>query len=161
MNLEEFNTCVNLHSKIVYRYILKYIADTEMAKDILQESFLKMWIYHKNIKFSKSKSYLFATAYNKMLNQIKKDSKKESINNVNQQIFSHNEQYSDLKEILEKALNQLSEKQKTVFLLRDYGGHTYEEIEKLTDLSKAQVKVTIHRSRHVIRQYIRKLELIF
>jgi RNA polymerase sigma factor (sigma-70 family) len=161
MNLEEFNTCVDLHSEIVYRYILKHTLDAEMAKDILQESILKMWQYHENIKFSKSKSYLFATAYNKMLNQIEKDSKKESINNVGQQILSHNEQYSDLKEILDEALDQLPEIQKSVVLLRDYQGYNYQEIGEITGLTASQVRVYLFRARCALKQYIGRMDIVF
>jgi DNA-directed RNA polymerase specialized sigma24 family protein len=41
MNPEEFNTCVDLYTDIVYRFIRRYLPDNEMAKDILQDSFLK------------------------------------------------------------------------------------------------------------------------
>jgi RNA polymerase sigma factor (sigma-70 family) len=83
MNVEEFNTCVDLYTDIVYRYIKRYLSDSEMAKDILQDSFEKMWIKHKKIDSNKSKSYLITTAYNTAINQILKNKKMEYIDNIN------------------------------------------------------------------------------
>jgi len=160
MNTEEYNTCIDLHSDKVYRFILKNIHDKEIAKDIIQDSYEKMWINHKNIDFAKSKTYLFTTAYHTMIDLIRKNNKKEDLNNVEEEIFSQSGQYSDLKEILNKAMNFLPEDQRAVIMLRDYEGYSYEEIGEITSLNESQVKVYIYRARMFLKQYIGKMELV-
>ena len=66
----------------------------------------------------------------------------------------HSEQYSDVKKILNDALNLLPEIQKAVITLRDFEGYSYEEIGKITDLNESQVKVYIYRARLFLKQYI-------
>lgn len=53
----------------------------------------------------------------------------------------------DLKDALDHALNQLPQIQKSVVLLRDYEGYSYEEIGQLANLSESQVKVYLFRAR--------------
>lgn len=160
MNREEFNTCVDQHSDKVYRFILRYMPDADMAKDLLQDTFEKMWISRKSIEFTKAKSYLFSAVHHKIINQSIVDRRNESINNLDPDKITHNEQYSDLKDVLDKALNILPEIQKTVILLRDYGGYTYKEIGEITGLKSAQVKVYIFRARTTLREYLVRMDIL-
>jgi len=70
---------------------------------------------------------------------------------------SHND-YNDLKEILKVALEKLPEIQKSVIMLRDYEGYSYQEIGEITQLNESQVKVYIFRARKTLRNYLGKLE---
>ena len=67
-------------------------------------------------------------------------------------------QYSDLNEILNDALDKLPPVQKSVVMLRDYEGYSYEEIEEITGLNESQVKVYIYRARVALKDYIVKME---
>jgi RNA polymerase sigma-70 factor (ECF subfamily) len=71
-----------------------------------------------------------------------------------------NHGYSDLKEVLDLALSRLSEIQRTVVLLRDYEGYSYEEIGEITGLNEAQVKVYIYRARLTLKQYLISTETV-
>ena len=59
-----------------------------------------------------------------------------------------------LQEILHNALNTLPEIQKTVVVLRDYEGYSYEEIGEITNLNPSQVKVYIFRARVTLKNHI-------
>ncbi len=63
-----------------------------------------------------------------------------------------------LKEILEKALNRLNERQRSLVLLKDYEGYSYEEIAGITGLNITQVKVTLHRSRLILKEWLVSVE---
>ncbi|MFZ1617190.1 MAG: RNA polymerase sigma factor, partial [Flavobacteriales bacterium] len=64
----------------------------------------------------------------------------------------------DLKEVLDAALATLPEMQRSVVLLRDLEGYSYEEIADLTQLNITQVKVYIYRGRTALKDYIGSLE---
>jgi RNA polymerase sigma-70 factor (ECF subfamily) len=66
--------------------------------------------------------------------------------------------FSDVKEVLDQALRQLPEIQRSVILLRDYEGYSYQEIGEITRLNESQVKVYIYRARVFLKSYIGKLE---
>jgi RNA polymerase sigma-70 factor (ECF subfamily) len=57
-------------------------------------------------------------------------------------------------------MQQLPEIQKSVLLLRDYEGYSYDEIGDLTNLSTSQVKVYIFRARKFMKTYIGKMEVV-
>jgi RNA polymerase sigma-70 factor (ECF subfamily) len=66
----------------------------------------------------------------------------------------------DLKRIIDAGLATLPDVQRSVILLRDLEGYTYEEIAELTGLNLTQVKVYIYRGRTALKEYIGKLEIV-
>lgn len=160
MNLAEYNQCVDNHADGVYRFIMKQIRDKDAAKDIVQDSFEKMWRRIDSIDAAKSKTYLFTTAYHTLVDYTRRNSKSAKMNEVDLNQHSHTSQYSDLKEILNQGLEQLPEIQKTVLLLRDYEGYDYAEIGEITQLKESQVKVYIFRARTFLKNYIGKVETV-
>ncbi len=160
MTAEEYNKCVDLFSDNVYRFILKNIKDKEKARDIVQDTYEKLWMKVEYVNFQKAKSYLFSAAYHTMIDVIRKNSRQSLMEDVHVLSHSHIEQYSDLNEVLHEAISKLPESQRSVILLRDYEGYSYEEIAEITCLSESQVKVYIYRGRMFLKNYIRKMEAV-
>lgn len=160
MNVKEYNQSVDLYSDNVFRFILKNIKDEERARDIVQDSYEKLWRNAGNVNFDKVKSYLFTTAYHTMIDVLRKDKRQTYMADYQISEDVHDKQYSDLAEILNIAIGQLPEIQRTVVLLRDYEGYSYQEIGDITTLSEAQVKVYIYRARVFLKNYIGKMEVV-
>ena len=158
MTTEQYNECVELHADGVYRFILHNLRDSEVARDVVQDAFEKMWMNVGNINSKKSKSYLFTTAYHTMLDRIRRGKKQGNWDEVREQDYSHTSEIAGLKEVLREALNRLPEIQRTVIMLRDYEGYSYEEIGEITSLNESQVKVYIYRARLALKTYIGKIE---
>ena len=76
MTVAEYNQCVDSHSDNVYRFILKNLRDVEGAKDIVQDAFEKLWTKHREIGYDKAKAYLFTTAYHRLVDHTRKESRK-------------------------------------------------------------------------------------
>lgn len=160
MTTLEYNQCVDKYADAVFRFILKSIRDEETAKDIVQESFANMWDKRQNVDGKKAKSYLFTAAYHTMIDTIRRDRKASVGDGFLERTRSHSETYSDLKEILNEAIETLSEVQKSVILLRDYEGYSYDEIGKIVGLNESQVKVYIYRARVALKKYIGSIEMV-
>lgn len=160
MTITEYNQCVDEHADAVYRFILKHVKDKDNAKDIVQDTFEKMWLKIETIDALKSKSYLFTAAYHTLVDFTRKQKKQASFSEVDFNAHSHSKQYSDVKEILNAGLDQLPEIQKSVILLRDYEGYDYAEIGKITGLTESQVKVYIFRARNFLKNYIGRMEVL-
>ena len=160
MTVNEYNKSAEKYSDHIYRFILKNIKNENTAKDIVQDSFEKLWINRKSVYFAKVKSYLFTTAYRTMIDIIRKQ-KRISLTDDNAGFEAEYEStYSDLQEVLHKALERLPEIQRSVVLLRDYEGYSYKEISNITNLNESQVKVYIYRARVFLKNYIGKVENI-
>ncbi len=158
MTIEEYNNSVDKYSDGLYRFILKNIKDQDIARDIVQDSFEKLWRRVNDVSYEKVKSYLFTTAYHTMIDALRKDKNMENFDKVNPDQYTHVQQYSDLQKVLHEALDKLPEIQRSVILLRDYEGYSYREIAEITGLNETQVKVYIYRGRVFLRSYIVNME---
>ncbi len=158
MTVSEYNSCVDSFSDGVYRFMLHNIKDKDDAKDIVQDTFEKLWITHANVNFEKAKSYIFTTAYRTMVDKIRRSKKSEKMEDHHMDRLTTVRQYSDVKEVLNDALTRLPEIQKSVIMLRDYEGYSYQEIGEITSLSESQVKVYIYRARTFLKEYIGNVE---
>lgn len=160
MTTQDYNHCVDQYADGVYRFILKNIKDEDKARDVVQDSFEKMWNKISEIESTKAKSYLFTTAYHTMIDLIRKDRKQTELNDEDINNQKTNNGYSDLKEVLHNALTKLPEIQKHVILLRDYEGYSYQEIGEITGLNESQVKVYIYRARNFLKKYIGSMDVV-
>lgn len=160
MTTKEYNLIVEQYADRLYRYILKNVRDTERANDLVQDSFEKLWRNFRDISFSKAKSYLFSIAHNTLVDMIRKENRMIVTDTSEMPENYHSKQYSDLKEILDEGLNKLPEIQRSVILLRDYEGYSYEEIGDICKLTESQVKVYIYRARVFLKNYLGKMESV-
>ena len=163
MTKDEYNKCVRHFSDGLFRFVLSNLRNREMAEDIVQESFVKVWEKRDEVPKEKAKSYLFTTAYHTMLDQIKR---KDYATSVPEEVaFAFQEPgrrdpYPDVQEVLHKALATLPKTQASVILLRDYEGYSYEEIGNILGLSESQVKVYIFRGRTALKNYLKSMDNI-
>lgn len=154
MTTTDYNHCVDRYADGVFRFICKSLGDAEQARDIVQEAFTRLWERHKEVSHEKVKSYLFTTAYHIMIDMIRKDKRQTTFNESHTHSMVYETPSFDLKAILNEAVDKLPEIQKTVVLLRDYEGYTYDEIGQITGLNESQVKVYIYRARVFLKNYI-------
>ncbi len=160
MTTAQYNKCVDLYADGVYRFILKNLRDEDRAQDVVQDSFEKLWIRREDVHFDKARSYLFTTAYHTMIDSIRKEKDKYRVESRELPETGYNLEYHGLKEILEKALGKLPSVQRSVVLLRDYEGYSYQEIGEITGLTESQVKVYIYRARVGLKNYIGSMDAV-
>ena len=159
MKTKEYNITVENHADGLYRFILGNIKNEFKAQDIVQDSFERLWINHESVEFEKAKSFLFRIAYNRMIDVIRREKRISDENSIVDRIETQSSQKQiELKEIIDNAMSKLSEIQRSVVMLRDYEGYTYEEIAQITDLTESQVKVYIFRARQHQKNYLGKFE---
>lgn len=149
-----------MFSDSLYRFTLKSLKDEDLAHDMVQDSFEKLWRKHENVDFEKCKSYLFTTAYHGMVDYWRKAKFKGEVEDIEEAHAYEPHVYNGLKPIIDKALNKLPEIQRTVLLLRDYEGYDYAEIGNICNLSESQVKVYIFRARVSIKNSLGSLKAV-
>ncbi len=160
MTVEEYNRAVDMYSDNLYRFVLKNLKDKHMSNDIVQETYEKLWVKLEMVSSLKVKTYLFTTAYHTMIDYIRREKRYAGVDPRELMEPSHSLHYSDLGEVLERAVDNLPEDQKSVVMLRDYEGYSYREIAEITALSESQVKVYIYRARIYLKNYIGSLEQV-
>lgn len=160
MTVEEYNKSVDLYSDNIFRFILKNIKDEDEAKDIVQDTYEKLWVRASDVSYGTVKSYLFSAAYHTMIDKIRKNKRLVNMVDCNDELGSYTDSYTGLSEVLDEALKMLPDVQRSVILLRDYEGYAYNEIAEITDLSESQVKVYIYRGRLALKKYIGSVEAL-
>ncbi len=156
MTVSEYNKCVDLHSSAIFRFALKQMRNPDDAKEIVQISFEKLWMKHTSVDINTAKSYLFTTAYHSMVDFWRTEKPTSDIQHLDykQHPAAQVTEFTGAMEIIEKALNAIAPIQKTVILLRDYEGHSFQEIGEITGLNEAQVKIKIFRGRKALKDII-------
>jgi len=154
MTTTEYNKCVELFSDNIFRFALKSVHDINTANDVVQDTYMRLWQHVHDVDFDRVKSYLFRIAHNLMIDYFRKNKRNADFELVNENTYSFVSEYSDIKEQLDKAINTLSQIQKTVVMLRDYEGYSYDEIGEITGLTNSQVKVYIYRARKKLKDYL-------
>src|SRR5215210_4855783 len=147
MTEHQYNECVKLYADNVYRFIVKNIRHEEDARDIVQTAFEKMWRNRDAVENEKSKSYLFTVAYNQMIDHLRKVKRVYLKDEFREEARVHDRQVNNVRAVLEEALSKLSETQRSLVMLKDYEGYSYEEIGRIMNLNSSQVKVYLHRAR--------------
>jgi RNA polymerase sigma factor (sigma-70 family) len=160
MTVKEYNRSVEEFADSVYRFIRGNLRDEERANDIVQDSYEKLWRRVAEIDYTAVKSWLFATAYNNMIDIIRKEKRMVPLEADHENELSYESQYTDLNEILKEALSRLTEQQRIAIMLRDYEGYSYKEISDITGLSEANVKINIYRGRIALKTFIGKIETV-
>ena len=154
MTEREYNECVHQYADNVFRFIVKNLRHEEDAKDIVQTAFEKLWRNRDAVENAKSKSYLFTVAYNQMIDHLRKVKRIQLKEEFTGDTRVQHQPVHNLKKSLQDALNRLNEVQKSLVMLKDYEGYSYDEIGQITGLNEGQVKVYLHRARLTLRNYL-------
>ncbi|MEO5682874.1 MAG: RNA polymerase sigma factor [Chitinophagaceae bacterium] len=154
MTEKDYNECVHRYADNVFRFIMKNLRHEEDARDVVQTAFEKLWRNRQDVDAAKSKSYLFTVAYHQMIDHIRKVKKVYLKDEFSETTRVTNTPVNNLKKVLEQALDTLSETQRSLVLLKDYEGYSYEEIGTITGLNESQVKVYLYRARMQLKSYL-------
>ena len=141
------------HSDSLYRFCLHFLRDVELARDTVQDCFEKLWINKNTVELEKAKSWLFTCANHLMLNQVKRAKvKQQHLDSLYWSSTSAaNTQYEN-QQLIQLLIADLPDLQKSILLLRDLEGYTYQEIGELLSLTEAQVKVYLFRARLKVKK---------
>ena len=158
-NILAFDTLFTRYYKNLSFYSNKIIRNGEIAEDIVQELFIKIWENRETIHIEKNvKSYLYRSVYNKSVNYLRDNKSLKSNDNLDLNAANHQSYfnadndilYFELESKLFEIIDSLPEKQKKVFLLKRLDNYSYKEIalelgisEKMVGkyLSKAAIKL--------------------
>lgn len=144
-----FEKLFHKYAKDLRRFLFFKTKDIDLAEDILQDAFIKLWDNCATVNYDKSKSFLFTVANNLFLN-IKKHEKVVVQHQKTTTKLSNQESPEFImleKEFLakiEKAISDLPEKQKEVFLLSRIEKKKYREIAEILGISVKAVEKRMH-----------------
>lgn len=159
-----FRSVFDTNFKVLRNFLVyKFRGDIESAEDVAQNAFVKLWENCGILKPEQAKSFLYTTAIRLSLNKIKHN---QVVTNFELQFrpkSSHKEspeflmEETELKTLLEKAINDLPEKQRTVFLMNRFDNQSYTEIATSLDLSVKAVEKRMHQALLSLRKVVKNV----
>lgn len=143
------------YHKKIYRFIFFKVSNQELAEDLASQVFLQVWehIINKN-KITELQAFIYQVARNKVIDYYRNKEKEEL-----PLIFENQEAGSSIKineqkildqaidnEVLTKLINKLKGNYREVIILRFVEEYSINEIAKILNKSKVNIRVLIHRA---------------
>ncbi len=164
MTPEQFKTDILPIKDRLNRYAISIVYDTELAKDIVQEVFLKLWNQRENLSEVRNiEAWSMRITRNTALDKLKASSMKvlsldkASYLDSGVEIPDTIVERTDLMNVIKKVLELLPEKQQEIFRLRDMIGYSNPEIGEMMALKESDVKVNLFRARKKIKTELIKI----
>jgi RNA polymerase sigma-70 factor (ECF subfamily) len=142
----------------------KYLKDTGLSEDAVQDIFVKLWEKKHKLNDIKSlKAYLFTMLRNRVLNMLRdKKSDVVSMTSLTEKTFPAQNlteddlQYKEYERVLQRGINELSDRKREVFELRSQKGFTNPEVAEMLQVDVRTVKTHYYNGSKYIRAYLSK-----
>jgi len=177
-DVKAFETIIEDYQKKVFNIALRMIGNHDDASELAQEVFIRIFKSLKNFKGESSLStWIYRITTNVCLDELRKRKNKNIVSldeDVKQDDGEIKRQVEDARptpdviaeknevlRVVKEAILSLPEDQRTVIILRDIQGFSYDEIAKIMNCPEGTVKSRINRSRQILRDRLKpKLELL-
>lgn len=166
-DVSAYSMIVDKHKDLVFTVALRIVRNREDAEEIAQDTFLKVYQSLKSFKKeSKFSTWLYRIVYNTAISKIRKrqlettDLEYEIIENYTLDNIKEDVsrlEYDEQKILINKVIEKLSPEESTLinlFYLKEY---STEEISEIMNLSKANVKVKLHRIRKRLYKEVQQI----
>lgn len=167
-----FNTEFMPHIDSMYNFAYRLTNDEDDANDLVQDTYLKAFRFINSFqKGTNAKAWLFRILKNSFINDYRKKSKEPAkvdyqevetvYNSADEPTYDgtvdlRSETVQDLiGDEVAHALNSLPVDFRTVIILCDIEGFTYEEMAKILDIPIGTVRSRLHRARNLLKEKLR------
>jgi RNA polymerase sigma-70 factor (ECF subfamily) len=163
----EFNTEMLPHLDALYNFAIRLSNDPNDAEDLVQDTIVKAYRFFSSYeRGTNAKAWLFRILKNSYINNYRKQTKLpyqidyDEVSTFYETIRSDWSDTTDMEQIIyremlddeiTRALNRLPEDFRTVVLLCDIEGFTYEEIANMLDVPIGTIRSRLHRGRNLLR----------
>lgn len=155
------------HLDAIYNFALRLTTDANDAEDLVQDTIVKAYRFFNSYeKGTNAKAWLFRILKNSYINNYRKKSKQphqvdyDEVSQFYETIRSEQSETTDLEDLMyremldddvTRALTELPEDFRTVVMLCDMEGFTYEEIANMLDVPIGTIRSRLHRGRNLLR----------
>jgi len=162
-NEDKFNEIFRLHAKELHDFLYYKYGFDNNPKDLVQEAFLKLWDNCHKVIPEKARSFLFTVANRQMLNELsrKKTALSYYIKEPRKSHTHESPEYileeKEYREKLKKGIENLSEEQRTAFLLNRIEGKRHQEIAEMLGISRKAVEKRIYTALRKLKEQVGKI----
>jgi len=156
-----FNDLVNKYKKRLMNVITRMVQSQEEAEDIVQETFVRVYQHRESFDFRHCFStWLYTIALNLARNELRKRKRFKfydifDLKGNEAEIAVEMQVPTNLPQVLKRAIENLPEKYKTAFVLRDIEELPYDEVAKVMNIPLGTVKSRVNRARALLREKLK------
>lgn len=167
---QQFEILFKQYFNPLFNYINSQLKNEEDSREIVQNTFLKIWNYRGKIEYDSPaiKSYLYTTSKNSLIDFIRKrkrqGNEKVELDKVENLLVEEKEEaltQEMIKDEIIKSLGALKPKTRKIFELNKFKGMTYEEVANTLDISKRAVEDNIARAIKILRRELKENSQLF
>jgi RNA polymerase sigma-70 factor (ECF subfamily) len=145
------------YSQTLHNYLFYKSGNAGLAQDLTQEAFTRLWQKCASVLLSGAKNYVFRIANNLLINEYQHQKvvlqfQQQPAKDKDFQDPEYLLEEQELQQQLEKAIAELPESQRVVFLLSRIDKKTYKEIAEIIGISKQAVEKRIYKALDSLRQ---------
>lgn len=147
-----FEDLYEVHAESLRNFLYYKCGNLQQAEDITHDAFSKLWLNCAKVIFEKAKSFVFTTGKNLFLNQAKhrtvvlKFNTKAKVHDNDHEDPQFLMEHEEFKQKLEKAISELTEAQRVVFLMNRIDKLTYKQIAVALEISDKAVEKRMHNA---------------
>jgi RNA polymerase sigma-70 factor (ECF subfamily) len=166
MRRDDFDAAVATHGRKVFTLAVYLLADREEAEDVTQEVLVKLWQKGHEVTPHRVGAWLVRVTRNACIDAIRrrKGDRRFDVDDVETVEIRERapgpemlSQASQLGRRILSALRKLPEPGRSVVILREIQGFSYQEIAEALEMPISNVRVTLHRVRRRLRQELREV----
>ncbi|WP_239541267.1 RNA polymerase sigma factor [Cryomorpha ignava] len=160
LTAQEFERAFDLYYKNVRNFLYYKTSQSELAEDVAQDAFVKLWETRDKIDKSSIKAYVFTIANNLAINQLKRDQLKFKFLKLqgDKMDIKSPEYLLEMQEFdqkLQDTLAKVPDGAREVFLMNRIDGLKYREIAEMLGLSMKAVEKRMSRALAILREEIK------
>ena len=149
-----FSLLVSMFQPLVFRLAFRLLCDEDEAKDMVQETFVKVWLalgkYNGECRFS---TWLYKITCNTCYDRLRSLHHSPLDNEVDLAVVN-----KQLRELILRYTDELSPRQRLIFTLRDIEELDVPEVQTITGLSAGIIKATLYLARKNIRNKMNQID---
>lgn len=160
MKPDDYELAVRQHKDRLMSYSTWFLRDTEEARDVTQETLIRLWSHRQTVRIDACRSWLLKTAHNLCLDRIRRrktrgETDPDVLTRMADPVRPGPERSAGSEELgrmIGQALGGLDPVDRSLVLMREVQGLTYDEMAMATDLPLGTIKAKIHRARGRLRK---------
>jgi len=156
--LTQYQQAIAQYRQRVFSFAYYSLRTREDAEDITQDVFIRLWQHWRKIDHERMGAWLMRVAHNSVIDHTRRhknekqrvdlpDTLEDAVSVEDSELESQ-----EFQQHLETAISTLNDPYRSIVIMRDIQGLSYQEIEQTLDLSQSQVKVYLHRARRQLRE---------
>ncbi|MBT8147018.1 MAG: sigma-70 family RNA polymerase sigma factor [Gammaproteobacteria bacterium] len=156
--LTQYQQAISQYRQRVFSFAYYSLRAREDAEDITQDVFIRLWQHWRKIDHDRMGAWLMRVAHNSVIDHVRRqknerqrvdlpDTLEDAVSVEDTELESQ-----EFQRHLETAISELNDPYRSILIMRDIQGLSYQEIEQTLNLSQSQVKVYLHRARRQLRE---------